>query len=117
MSLFRAKGIKEYQRIAAKNGGIAALLLETRNGKNSRETKLVMIVNSPRQFLIKKNEFIIFFGRAFDEKFPVKDKYTYYRYRPVDEKFELGEDFIKLRSSGEKIRIKKVPYYLGLLDM
>jgi len=116
MGFFRAKGIKEYEAIASKNKGKVAILLETRNGKKSPETKLVMIVSAPRQYSIKLNELRVFFETAFDAKFPVKDEFTYCRYRPIDEEFELNEDFIKLKSSSEKILIKKVPYYSGLLD-
>jgi hypothetical protein len=116
MGFFRAKGIKEYEAIAAKNHGRTAILLETRNGKNSPETRLVMIVKTPRQYSIKLHELAVFFESAFDSKFPVKDEYTYCRYRPINEEFELTEDFIKLKNSGDEIQIKKVPYYAGLLD-
>ncbi|HNX23862.1 MAG TPA: hypothetical protein PKG60_07410 [Spirochaetota bacterium] len=116
MGFFRAKGIKEYRAIAAKNNGKVAILLETRNGKKSPETRLVIIVSTPRQYSIKLNELKVFFEKAFDAKYPVRDEFTYCNYRPVDEEFELSEDFIKLKSSGEKILIKKVPYYAGLLD-
>ncbi len=116
MGFFRAKGIKEYEAIAAKNNGKVAILLETRNGDKSPATKLVMMVGTPRQYSIKLNELKVFFENAFDEKFPVKNETTYCRYSPVDEEFELAEDFIKLKSTGEEIVIKKVPYYAGLLD-
>lgn len=116
MGFFKAKGIKEYKAIAAKNSGKVAILLETRNGKKSEETKLVIMVNTPRQYSIKLNELRVFFENAFDAKFPEKDGYTYCRYSPVNEEFELNEDFIMLKSTGEKIIIKKVPYYSGLLD-
>jgi hypothetical protein len=75
-----------------------------------------MIVNAPRQYSIKLNELKVFFENAFDAKFPGRDEYTYCRYSPVDQEFELNEDFIKLKNSGEEIVIKKVPYYAGLLD-
>jgi len=116
MGLFRGKGIKEYKAIAAKNNGKVAILLETRNGMKSPETKLVMIVKTPGQYTIKMNELKVFFETAFDAKFPEKGEFTYCRYRPVDQEFELAEDFIKLKNSGEMIEIKKVPYYSGLLD-
>lgn len=116
MGFFRAKGIKEYEAIAAKNNGKVAILLETRNGSTSPETRLVMIVNRPRQYIIKLHELKVFFENAFDAKFPQRDEFKYCRYRPVDEEFELKEDHIKLKKSGEEIRIKKVPYYAGLLD-
>jgi len=116
MGFFKAKGIKEYKVIAAKNNGKVAILLETRNGKKSTESRLVILVNTPRQYSIKLNELKVFFENAFDAKFPVKDEFTYCKYRPIDEEFELSEDFIKLKSSGDQIRIKKVPYYAGLLD-
>ncbi len=116
MGFFRSTGIKEYKAIAAKNNGKTAILLETRNGKGSPETRLVMIVKTPRQYTIKMHELMVFFEKAFDAKFPVKNEFTYCKYRPIDEEFELNEDFIKLKSTGEEIRIKKVPYYAGLLD-
>lgn len=116
MGFFRAKGIKEYEAIAAKNNGKVAILLETRNGKKSPETRLAIIVKSPRQYSIKLNELRVFFETAFDAKFPARNEFIYCNYRPVDEEFELSEDFIKLKSSGQEIRIKKVPYYAGLLD-
>lgn len=116
MGFFRAKGIKEYEAIAAKNNGKVAILLETRNGKKSPETKLVIIVKTPRQYSIKLNELKVFFENAFDAKFSQRDDYIYCNYRPIDEEFELSEDFIKLKKTGEKIVIKKVPYYAGLLD-
>lgn len=116
MGFFKAKGIQEYKSIASKNNGKVAILLETRNGDKSPATKLVMMVNTPRQYSIKMNELKVFFENAFDEKFPVRSESVYCRYRPVDEEFEISEDFIKLKSSGEEIVIKKVPYYAGLLD-
>lgn len=116
MGFFRADGIKEYNAIAKKNNGKVAILLETRNGKKSPAAKLVMIVNTPRQFTIRINELKIFFENAFDAKFPERGEYTYCRYKPVDQEFELYENFIKLKNSGEKIDIKKVSYYSGLLD-
>ncbi len=116
MGLFRASGIKEYEAVAAKNGGRVAILLETRNGVHSPETRLVIIVNSPRKYSIKMHELKMFFERAFDEKFPEKDEFTYCRYMPLDEVFDLFDDYIMLKSSGERIVIKKVPYYTGLLD-
>ncbi len=116
MGFFRAKGIKEYKAIAAKNNGKVAILLETRNGSASPETRLVMIVKTPRQYTIKLHELMVFFEKAFDAKFPVRDEFTFCKYRPIDEAFEIYDDFIKLKSSGEEIQIKKVPYYAGLLD-
>ena len=116
MGFFRAKGIKEYEAIAAKNNGRVAILLETRNGNASAETRVVIIVKSPRQYMIKMHELKVFFENAFDEKFPLKGEFTYCKYRPIDEEFELSEDYIKLKSSADEIRIKKVPYYSGLLD-
>ena len=116
MGFFRGKGIKEYKAIAAKNSGKVAILLETRNGKKSPATRLVMLVNTPRQYTIKMNELKVFFENAFDAKFSSRDEYIYCRYSPIDEEFELSEDFIKLKASGEMIEIKKVPYYTGLLD-
>jgi hypothetical protein len=116
MGFFRSKGIKEYEALAVKNNGKVAILLETRNGKKSPATKLVMIVKTPRQYSIKMNELKVFFESAFDAKFPVKDEFIYCRYSPLDQEFDLSEDFIKLKKSGEEIQIKKVPYYSGLLD-
>jgi len=116
MGFFRSDGIKEYRAIAAKNNGKVAILLETRNGEASPETRLVMIVKTPRQYTIKMHEIMVFFEKAFDTKFAKKNEFTYCRYRPIDEEFELNEDIIKLKSSGEEIQIKKVPYYAGLLD-
>lgn len=116
MGFFTGKGTKDYKAIASKNNGKVAILLETRNGKKSPATKLVMIVKTPRQYTIKMNELKVFFETAFDAKFPERGAFTYCRYRPIDQEFELAEDFIKLKSSGEEITIKKVPYYSGLLD-
>ena len=116
MNFFRAKGIKEYKAIAAKNGGKAAILLNTRNGQKSPETKLVIMVKTPRQYLIKMNELKCFFENAFDLQHTTRDKYTYCDYSPIDEEFELHDDFIILKKSKEQIFIKKVPYYAGLLD-
>ncbi|MCL2155251.1 MAG: hypothetical protein FWH53_06275 [Leptospirales bacterium] len=117
MGFFIGKGIKEYKAIAAKNKGKVAILLETRNGKKSPETRLVFIVNTPRKYSIKIHELKCFFESAFDEKFPVRDEFTYCRYSPIDEEFTLSDDFIKLANSGNEIRIRKVPYYAGLLDL
>jgi len=100
MGFFRGKEIMEYQAIAAKNNGKVAILLETRNGKKSPETRLVIIVNTSRQYSIKINELKVFFEAAFDQKFPQRDEFIYCNYRPVDEEFELSEDFIKLKKSG-----------------
>jgi hypothetical protein len=116
MGFFRAKGIKEYEAIAAKNNGKAAILLETRNGKKSPESRVVIIVKTARQYSIKLNELKVFFENVFDAKFPDRDEFVYCNYRPIDEEFELSEDFITLKKSGDKILIKKVPYYSGLLD-
>jgi len=76
----------------------------------------VMIVRSPRQYTIRMNELKVFFETAFDAKFPKRSEFTYCRYRPIDQEFELTEDYIKLKSSGEEVKIKKVSYYSGLLD-
>ncbi len=116
MGLFSGKGMKDYSAIAARNSGKVAILLETRNGKKSPATKLVMIVKTPRQYTIKMNELKIFFETAFDSKYPERNEFTYCRYSPVDQEFDLTEDFIRLKGSGEVIAIKKVPYYSGLLD-
>ncbi len=116
MGFFRSKGIKEYKAIAAKNEGKVAILLETRNGIKSPETKLVILVKTARQYSIKMNELKVFFEKAFDEKFQVKDEFTYCKYSPIDEEFVVMEDSIRLKSSGDEISIKKVPYYTGLLD-
>ncbi len=115
MGFFRADGIKEYRAIAAKNSGSVAILLETRNGKNSPVAELAVLVDKPRQFTIRMNE-LKFFERAFNEKFLKKDKYTYCRYAAIDEEFEIFENYIKLKESGRQIVIKKVSYYDGLLD-
>lgn len=116
MGFFRGYGIKEYKSIAEKNNGRVAILLETRNGKKSPETRLVLIVKTPRQYSIKLNEIKVFFESAFDAKFPVRDEFVYCKYRPIDEEFVLNDDYIKLKNSGEEIAIKKVSYYSGLLD-
>jgi len=116
MGFFRGEGIKQYEAIAVKNNGKVAILLETRNGLTSSATRLVMIVSSPRQYSIKMHELEVFFERAFDAKFPSRDEYTYCRYAPVDVEFDITDDFIKLKITGEEISIKKVPYYSGLLD-
>lgn len=115
MGFFRAKGIKEYEAIAAKNSGRVAVFLETRNGEKSPATKLAVIVNKPRQFSIRMNE-LKFFEKSFDAKFPQKDEFTYCRFAPLDEEFEIFENYIKLKKSGKEITIKKVSYYEGLLD-
>lgn len=115
MGFFRADGIKEYRAIASKNSGTAAILLETRNGKNSPAAELAILVDKPRQFTIRMNE-LKFFEKAFDARFPDKDEYTYCKFKAIDEKFNILEDFIKLKESGREITIKKVSYYEGLLD-
>jgi hypothetical protein len=116
MGFFRGKGMKEYKAIAERNYGKVAILLETRNGKSSPETRLVFIVDTPRKYSIKMHELKCFFESAFDAKFPVRDEFTYCRYRPIDDEFKLFDDYIRLESSKDEIRIKKVPYYAGLLD-
>ncbi|MCL1832952.1 MAG: hypothetical protein FWG49_00460 [Leptospirales bacterium] len=116
MGFFRGVGVKEYKAIAAKNSGKVAILLETRNGKKSHETRLVFITDTPRKYSIKINELKCFFESAFDEKFPVKDEFTYCKFRPINEEFTLFDDFIKVKSSGDEIMIRKVPYYSGFLD-
>lgn len=115
MGFFRADGIKEYRAIAAKNSGPVAILLEARNGKNSPGAELAVLVNKPRQFVIRMNE-LKFFEKAFNAKFSKKDKYTYCKFAPVNEEFSIFDDFIKLKESGKEIIIKKVSYYEGLLD-
>ncbi|HPJ35211.1 MAG TPA: hypothetical protein PK358_10275 [Spirochaetota bacterium] len=115
MGFFRAEGIKEYKAIASKNNGNVAIILETRNGKKSPAVELAVMACSPRQFTIKMNE-LKFFEKAFREKFPETGEYTYCRFGPIDEEFHLGMDEIEVRNSGKTIRIKKVPYYTGLLD-
>ncbi len=115
MGLFSAPGMKEYKRIAGMNIGRSAIILVTRNGKKSPESRFAVVVETPRQFTIKMNE-LKFFYKAFSAKFPVEDEYTYCRFFPYEGVFELGVDSIKLRSTGECIMIKKVPYYEGLLD-
>ena len=116
MGLFIGNGMKEYKAIAAKNNGKVAILFETRNGKSSSETRLVFIVDTPRKYSIKMNELKCFFESAFDAKFPVRDEFTYCKYSPIDEKFILSADFIKIMNSGEEIKIRKTPYYAGFLD-
>jgi len=116
MGFFRGKGLKEYKAIAAKNKGKVAILFETRNGKSSAETRLVFIVDTPRKYTIKMNELKCFFESAFDAKFPVRDEFTYCKFRPIDEVFALSGDFIKIMSSGDEIKIRKTPYYAGFLD-
>jgi len=116
MGLFRGKGVKEYNAIAAKNKGRVAILFETRNGRKSPETRLVFLVDTPRKYTIKMNELKVFFESAFDAKFPVKDASTYCKFMPIDEEFAVFDDFIKVKSSGDEIKIRKVPYYAGFLD-
>ncbi len=115
MGFFRADGIKEYKAIAAKNSGSVAVFLETRNGKNSPAIELAVIVDRPRQYSIRMNE-LKFFKKSFETKFPQKDEFTYCGFAPLDEEFEIFEDYIKLKNSGKEITIKKVSYYEGLLD-
>lgn len=115
MGFFIAPGMKEYKRIAGKNIGRTAIILVTRNGRKSPETRFALVVETPRQFTIRMNE-LKFFYKSFSAKFPVEDDYTYCRFFPYDGVFELGPDSIRLRSTGESIMIKKVPYYEGLLD-
>jgi len=115
MGLFRAPGIKEYRRIADKNIGRTAIVIVTRNGRISPETRLALIVESPRQFTIKMNE-LKFFRKSFLAKYPVEDEFTYCRFFPYDGVFQLDPDSITLVATGERIMIKKVPYYEGLLD-
>ena len=117
MGFFRGKGIKEYKAIAAKNNGKVAILFETRNGPKSPETRLAFIVDTPRKYSIKIHELMCFFESAFDEKFPVRDEFTYCKYRPIDEEFTLFDNYIKLAASGDEIRIRKTPYYAGFLDL
>jgi len=117
MGFFRGPGVKEYKAIAAKNNGKVAILLETRNGKRSQETRLVFIVDTPRKYSIKMHELKVFFESAFDAKFPARDEFTYCKFSPLDEEFILSDDFIQVKSSKEEIKIKKVPYYSGLLDL
>jgi hypothetical protein len=57
-----------------------------------------------------------YFEKSFTEKFPQRDEHTYFRFTPIDEEFHLWNDDIKVKSRGKTIRIKKVPYYTGLLD-
>jgi len=115
MGFFRAEGIKEYRAVASKNNGNVAIILQTRNGKKSPETEVAVMANTPRQFSIRMNE-LKYFERAFNEKFPVSDEYTYCRFNPLDEEFHLDEDKITVKSSGRSIVLKKVSYYTGLLD-
>lgn len=115
MGFFRAEGIKEYKAIASKNSGNVAIILETRNGAKSPVVELAVMATTPRQFAIKMNE-LKYFEKAFREKFPEKDEHTYCKFGPINEEFHLGEDEIKVKSSGKSITIKKVPYYTGLLD-
>lgn len=115
MGFFRADGIKEYRAIASKNSGKVAILLETRNGKNSPAAELAVIVDKPRQFSIRMNE-LKFFEKSFNSKFTQKDEYTYCKFSPVNEEFDISADYIKLKNSGRQIPIKKVSYYEGLLD-
>ena len=115
MGLFSSPGMKEYKRIAGLNIGRTAIIIVTRNGRKSPETRLALVVETPRQYTIKMNE-LQFFYRSFFKRYPVEDEYTYCRFFPYEGVFELGPDSIKLRSTGESIMIKKVPYYEGLLD-
>lgn len=115
MGIFQATGMKEYKRIADKNLGRTAIILVTRNGRKSTEARYAVVVEKPRQYLIKINE-LKFFYKSFSAKFPVEDEFTYCRFFPYDGVFELGPESIKLRSTGETIMIKKVSYYEGLLD-
>jgi hypothetical protein len=115
MGFFWADGIKEYRAIASINSGRVAILLETRNGKNSPAEELAVIVDKPRQFSIRMNE-LKFFKKAFNNKFPQKDECTYCKFAPVNEEFDISDDFIKLKKTGRQIPIKKVSYYEGLLD-
>jgi len=115
MEFFSAPGMKEYKRIAGMNIGRVAIILVTRNGKKSPESRFALIVESARQYTIKMNE-LKFFYRSFRAKFPVEDDCTFCRFFPYEGVFELNPDSIRLRSTGESIIIKKVPYYEGLLD-
>lgn len=115
MGFFRAEGIKEYRSIASKNSGNVAIILETRNGAKSPAVELAIMANTPRQFAIKMNE-LKYFEKAFNEKFQSMDEHTYCKFGPINEEFHIGEDEIKVKSSGRSIVIKKVPYYTGLLD-
>lgn len=115
MGFFRADGIKEYEAIAAKNSGRVAVFLETRNGSKSPAVELAILVGRPRQYSIRMNE-LKFFEKSFDAKFSQKDDFTYCRFAPIDEEFEIFDDYIKLKKSGKEIPVKKVSYYEGLLD-
>ena len=115
MGFFRADGIREYEAIAAKNSGRVAILLETRNGEKSPAAELAVLVDQPRQFSIRMNE-LKFFEKSFNTIFPQKDEYTYCKFTPINEEFEIYDDFIKLKNTDRQITIKKVSYYEGLLD-
>ncbi len=115
MGFFKAEGLKEYEDIAAMNDGTVAIILETRNGKKSPHVKLAVLVDKPRKYSIKMNE-LKFFEKAFDAKFPKRSESTYCRFEPLKERFEILDDVIRTKESGEDILIKKVTFYEGLLD-
>ncbi|HOK01512.1 MAG TPA: hypothetical protein PKX79_02525 [Spirochaetota bacterium] len=114
MGFFVAQGMKEYKEIASKNNGKVAIILQTRNGKKSPAVELAILASSPREFSIKMNE-LKYFEKAFKEKFEKQDTFTYCRFFPLNEKFDfVDDDYIAV--DGRNIKIKKVPYYTGLLD-
>lgn len=114
MDFFRAPGMSEYKAMARLNDGVVALLFEIRRGKKTKAGRMVLLTRGPRSYTIKVNELKRVLN-TFQSTFPDQNADCYCRFSPIKEKFILSEDFITLASSGERISIKKVPYYDGLL--
>ncbi len=111
--IFRRPGMKEYKQIADKNNGTVAILFELKKNKDAAPIKKVVMTNNHRGFTIKTNE-LKRVKSSFDSMYETSAD-TYCKFAPVDEEFDLTEDNIRLKKSGEIIDIKKVPYYDGLL--
>lgn len=114
LDFFRSPGLAEYRRLADLNNGTVAILFEIRKGKKSKPGRMVLMVRNPRGYTIKTNELkrvVSTFNTLYTEQGPD----TYCRFSPVDDRFTVDSDFITLKSTGERITVKKVPYYDGLL--
>jgi hypothetical protein len=110
MGLFRSREYKEYIKLAAVNNGSVAIMLETRKGKKEKAVRAAFIVDTPKGFAIKMNE-LMMVNISFRKNFPVQDEYTYFRYAPVQEKFNAADNMLSLDSMTGKIKIRTVPYY------
>lgn len=114
LDFFKSTGMAEYRAIARLNGGVVALLFEIRKGKKTKPGKMVLMTKGPRSYMIKINE-LKRVRSTFQSLFPEQSPDCYCRFSPLKEAFDISDSHITLKSSGEKIPIKKVPYYDGLL--